>query len=654
MAAKGYSEYSDSDESYTYSDDDAYDYDDFVVSAQKKSQARRVVTAKGAVPSKSKTTAGSNNQNSQGKATGPNVRGGNSNVAPGNTSMTNRFSQGGTSGPKPHHATSDNGRAATVQRPLTGIGAVPALNVVVCGRVDVGKSTLLGHLLTLLGAVDSRLLREGDMSWILDQGEDERSRGITIDPTKASAVVDVEIPTDVDTTAGSPNPNRSEHNGKTTSTHKNTIRVKIDFIDTPGHHDLISNLVRGAVFATAAVVVVDILDFLKEDTNGYFEQHMFLLWSLGVRDFIVCVNKVDRCEGHGSFSDAEQRVKDLTALYMSSASVVVVPTSGLKGLNLVKRDPSWGKGPSLIEALRNVALKTAIESKDTGDIKGNGSLHASGTHPKWSPPEGTILCHIFDMWENSKTQVGCSCFLETTLRTPCKLVSLPSGNPVTCTEVSCLLPATGQTSEVTPAGSGNTETSDLCTRIGQMKLTKTTWAYPHDFVDNMMLRDQEIQALTGDRLLVDKGTFDKLHTAPTFLTATKCIVCQVFVSPLSRHRLTLGFDVELFVGCFHEASAITSLWERISAGKWKRITSLAPGKEGVLTLQLTAPLFVQPVSVAATESVAPQPVSQNVNIGATKPVEHLQRSRLPLLSRVLLKVGADVVAGGAIVVDTPQ
>ena len=72
-------------------------------------------------------------------------------------------------------------------------GQKPKINVVVIGHVDAGKSTLMGHLLCDLNHVSQRTMHKYEQeskklgkqsfmyAWVLDETEEERNRGITMD-----------------------------------------------------------------------------------------------------------------------------------------------------------------------------------------------------------------------------------------------------------------------------------------------------------------------------------------------------------------------------------------------------------------------------------------------------------------------------------------
>ena len=84
------------------------------------------------------------------------------------------------------------------------------LNLVVVGHVDAGKSTLMGHLLVKLKVVDDRTMHKNkteaarlgkdsfSFAFVLDESEEERQRGVTMDiaqaqfktPTKIVNLVD--------------------------------------------------------------------------------------------------------------------------------------------------------------------------------------------------------------------------------------------------------------------------------------------------------------------------------------------------------------------------------------------------------------------------------------------------------------------------------
>lgn len=55
------------------------------------------------------------------------------------------------------------------------------LSMVVLGHVDAGKSTLMGQVLVQAGYISKRDAEKKPMSWILDENEQERERGVTME-----------------------------------------------------------------------------------------------------------------------------------------------------------------------------------------------------------------------------------------------------------------------------------------------------------------------------------------------------------------------------------------------------------------------------------------------------------------------------------------
>ena len=217
-----------------------------------------------------------------------------------------------------------------------------AVTVVITGHVDSGKSTILGHLLLQLGRFTqndvSRNEKEGESmkkqsfkyAWLLDQSEEERRRGVTID------------------------------SGSQTF---QTAAKRVSILDCPGHLDFIMNMVCSATQADAAVLVLPAQrgEFESGLQHGTRE-HLQVLHLLGVKTLIIVINKIDVVEG------GPDAIKDRMDIMMAELQPLleetkfapsdiahVIPVSGLNGINLTTTNSSelvpWYKGPSLCEAI---------------------------------------------------------------------------------------------------------------------------------------------------------------------------------------------------------------------------------------------------------------------------------------------------------------
>ncbi|XP_035278222.1 HBS1-like protein isoform X2 [Anguilla anguilla] len=219
-------------------------------------------------------------------------------------------------------------------------GGKPLLNLVVIGHVDAGKSTLMGHLLYLLGHVNKRTMHKYEQdskkagkasfayAWVLDETGEERERGVTMDV------------------------------GMTKFDTKTKV---ITLMDAPGHKDFIPNMITGAAQADVAVLVVDASRGEFEagfESGGQTREHGLLVRSLGVTQLAVAVNKMDQVNWQ---QERFQEILTKLGHFLKQAGfkdsdVSYIPTSGLSGENLTTRSAvpsltSWYQGPCLLEQI---------------------------------------------------------------------------------------------------------------------------------------------------------------------------------------------------------------------------------------------------------------------------------------------------------------
>ena len=218
----------------------------------------------------------------------------------------------------------------------------PTINLVIIGHVDSGKSTMIGHLMFLLGLIDQKdfkkKLKVGNQTkdsmqfaYVTDESTSERERGVTIDIGY-----------------------------KTFSTKNRNVLA----LDAPGHQDFIHNMIAGTCLADYALLVIDSglnafdAGFYKE---GRTKEHALLAKTLGVSKLIVAINKLEL------FNWEEKRYNELVEvlhnylvdeLGFKSEDITFIPTSAYTGDNLTKpiesKNAKWYKGPVLIDLIDNL------------------------------------------------------------------------------------------------------------------------------------------------------------------------------------------------------------------------------------------------------------------------------------------------------------
>jgi elongation factor 1-alpha len=216
------------------------------------------------------------------------------------------------------------------------------VNIVVIGHVDAGKSTTTGHLIYKCGGIDKRTIEKFEKeaaemgkgsfkyAWVLDKLKAERERGITID----IALWKFESP-----------------------------HFQFTIIDAPGHRDFIKNMITGTSQADVAVLIVAAGAGEFEagiSKEGQTREHALLAHTLGVKQMIVGVNKIDIAEppySEARYKEIKAEVSEyLTKVGYKVARIPFIPISGFQGENMISKSDkmSWYTGPCMLEALDSV------------------------------------------------------------------------------------------------------------------------------------------------------------------------------------------------------------------------------------------------------------------------------------------------------------
>ncbi|MDO8523030.1 MAG: GTP-binding protein [bacterium] len=192
-------------------------------------------------------------------------------------------------------------------------------SIVVLGEKNHGKSTLIGRLLyetrsipiDRLNDVKQTIKASGkrfEWAHLLDSFVYEREHKMTLDTTRAMVKFGTRF---------------------------------YEFIDVPGHKELIQNMLTGASDAKFAILIVDAKEGIKNQTLKHIEIAEFL----GIKKIIAIINKMDMV-GY-SQTTFEKIKKDL--------KMDAVPVVAKDGTNLIKKSAKlkWFRGPTLQKTIEN-------------------------------------------------------------------------------------------------------------------------------------------------------------------------------------------------------------------------------------------------------------------------------------------------------------
>ncbi len=206
------------------------------------------------------------------------------------------------------------------------------------GSVDDGKSTLIGRLLyDSKGIYDDQLASVKkasangsgghiDLALLTDGLRAEREQGITIDVAYR---------------------------------YFSTPKRKFIIADTPGHEQYTRNMATGASTADLAIILIDA-------RNGVLPQsrrHAFIANLLGIKHFVVAINKMDMVEFNEAIYD---RIRVEFTSFMNrigAPAPLFIPISARDGDNVVDKSlkTPWYQGPALLPYLEEVPADSGRE-----------------------------------------------------------------------------------------------------------------------------------------------------------------------------------------------------------------------------------------------------------------------------------------------------
>merc|ERR1712108_30859 len=132
-----------------------------------------------------------------------------------------------------------------------------------------------------------------------------------------------------------------------------TNKYEVTIIDAPGHRDFIKNMITGTSQADCAVLIVaaGVGEFEAGIAkNGQTREHALLAFTLGVKQLIVGINKMDNTEPKYSKDRYEEIVKEVSnyvkKIGYNPKAVAFVPISGWHGDNMIEASTNmpWYKG----------------------------------------------------------------------------------------------------------------------------------------------------------------------------------------------------------------------------------------------------------------------------------------------------------------------
>eukprot|EP01098_Paradermamoeba_levis_P007675 TRINITY_DN31_c0_g1_i2.p1 TRINITY_DN31_c0_g1~~TRINITY_DN31_c0_g1_i2.p1 ORF type:complete len:418 (+),score=72.36 TRINITY_DN31_c0_g1_i2:549-1802(+) len=221
-----------------------------------------------------------------------------------------------------------------------------------------------------MGRVDPRVIEQNQrkakelgrgtwfLSYIMDTNEEEREKGKTVELGKAYF-----------------------------ESEKRSFTV----LDAPGHRQYVPNMVNA--YADVAILVISAKsgEFEAGFGDGQTREHALLAWSIGIRKFVVVINKMDEVSVNWSRARFDECVAAVVAFFktlgVTSKDLSFLPISGFLGTNIKDRlasaTCSWWDGKSLLETLEELPMPSRdfvspAHLPISGKYRDQGLVHVLG------------------------------------------------------------------------------------------------------------------------------------------------------------------------------------------------------------------------------------------------------------------------------------
>jgi sulfate adenylyltransferase subunit 1 len=264
---------------------------------------------------------------------------------------------------------------------------IQILRLLTAGSVDDGKSTLIGRLLYDCRALPGDTLEylekpnnrlpDGSVNLALltDGLRAEREQGITIDVAHKYFA---------------------------------TPRRKFIIADAPGHVQYTRNMVTGASNSDLVIILIDARHGVIEQTR----RHSFIAALLGIKHFVVAVNKIDLMSWDESVfekikADYESFIPTLNQIHRNAErSIRFIPLSALRGDNVVGRSEflPWYEGPTLLEILEDTPIHEDANLSDPRFPISNVIRPQSPEYPDYRGFAGRVASGIFKVGDEVVAQ----------------------------------------------------------------------------------------------------------------------------------------------------------------------------------------------------------------------------------------------------------